>query len=139
MDLSKLPSTFYRVSLKAFIFDNQGRLLLGQAEDGKWEPPGGGWEHDETIADCLSRELQEELGVKIKSLGEIMTVYRGRNKRGYETIKVAIRTEIESDDFRFGDLAAARYVSKEEIPDLEFSTDENGIKGMVDKIWPSGK
>jgi ADP-ribose pyrophosphatase YjhB (NUDIX family) len=136
MDLSKLPSTFYRVSLKAFIFDSQDRLLLGKTEDGKWDPPGGGWEHDGTIEECLSRELKEELGINSASFGEIIVIYRGRNRRGFETIKIAVRTTVEDNNFRFGELISAEYKSKEELPGLDFSTDEGGIKKVVDKIWP---
>ena len=62
MDPGKLPSPFYRVSLKAIVLDHQERLLLGQADNGNWEVPGGGWEHPETLERGLRRELLEELG-----------------------------------------------------------------------------
>lgn len=136
MDWKNIPSTFYRVSVKAFIFDTQKRLLLGKTHDGEWEPPGGGWEHNETIEECLSRELEEELGVKPTSFGEIIAIYRGRNKRGFETIKVAVRATLQSSDFKFNELTGAQYMSKEEIPGLKFSTDEGGIKKVLGQIWP---
>lgn len=50
-----LPSTYYRVSLKALIFDTQNRLLVLRGENGKWELPGGGWEHGESVEACLRR------------------------------------------------------------------------------------
>jgi ADP-ribose pyrophosphatase YjhB (NUDIX family) len=55
------PSPFYRVSVKALVFDRDGRLLVVQEPDGLWEVPGGGWEHGESFEECLARELAEEI------------------------------------------------------------------------------
>ena len=60
-----IPSTFYRVSLKALVFDSEDRLLALQNDDGTWELPGGGWEHSETLEQCMRREIREELGVEV--------------------------------------------------------------------------
>jgi hypothetical protein len=54
-------SPFYRVSVKALVFDRDGRLLVVQEPDGLWEVPGGGWEHGESFEKCLARELAEEI------------------------------------------------------------------------------
>jgi 8-oxo-dGTP diphosphatase len=137
MDWDKIPSPFYRVSLKAFIFDEQNRLLLGRANDKNWEPPGGGLEHGESIEACLQRELQEELGVRLKSIGNPITFYRGENKRGFLALKIAVRCELESSDFKFADLKEAKFFTKEEIIKLDMSTDERSIKDQVDQIWAS--
>jgi 8-oxo-dGTP pyrophosphatase MutT (NUDIX family) len=136
MDLGQLPSPFYRVSLKVLVLDEQKRLLMCQAPDGEWEPPGGGWEHGESIYECLNRELTEELGVKIKSLGNIMTAYTGFNKRGFKTIKIAYSAELESLDFQYGDKGGAKFVTKEELLLLKMSTDEEKLKEQLDIIWP---
>lgn len=136
MDLSKLPSPFYRVSVKAFVFDNQHRLLMGQAQEGVWEPPGGGLEYGEEIKDCLQRELQEELGVGLASLGHPIVIYRGINVRGFQALKIAFEATLDSLDFKFGDLTSAQFVTKEELLSLDMSTDEAGIKDCVNQIWP---
>lgn len=62
---SKYPSTFYRVSLKAVIRDEQGRVLVNKEGDSDtWNLPGGGWDHGETEHEALARELREEVGYK---------------------------------------------------------------------------
>ena len=58
----QIKSPYYRVSVKAKINFNRKTLLV--REDGKkWDLPGGGIEHFETIQEALTRELTEEIGV----------------------------------------------------------------------------
>jgi len=60
---SVIPSSFYRISLKAIIRNDKGEVLVNR-EDGRdhWSLPGGGWDHGETDIECLKRELFEEVG-----------------------------------------------------------------------------
>lgn len=51
------------------LIDGDGRLLIAQRRPGTpgagcWEFPGGKREGDEAMADCLARELAEEIGVR---------------------------------------------------------------------------
>ena len=55
---------------------HQGRLLIARRPEGThlagcWEFPGGKVEPGETIAQCLERELQEELGIRV-SVGPLV-------------------------------------------------------------------
>lgn len=53
----------YRVSVKAIITDDNGKLLLVHEKDGSWGLPGGRLEYGETPMEGLHRELNEELGI----------------------------------------------------------------------------
>jgi 8-oxo-dGTP pyrophosphatase MutT (NUDIX family) len=75
--LKNLPSTFYRVAVKCLVFDDTGRLLVAENEDGEFELPGGGWEHGESLEECIQRELQEELGVRAANIGAVEMVLQG--------------------------------------------------------------
>ena len=46
------------------------RRAAGESLAGFWEFPGGKREADESIGDCLIREIREELALNIKVLGE---------------------------------------------------------------------
>ncbi len=57
------PNAFYRVSVKGFIYDDNGNVLVVEEKGDKWSLPGGGMDHGETPLDALKRELVEELGI----------------------------------------------------------------------------
>lgn len=60
---SQYPNTFYRVSLKAVIRNEEGKVLVNKERDSdSWNLPGGGWDHGETEKEALARELFEEIG-----------------------------------------------------------------------------
>ena len=46
------------------------RRAAGESLAGFWEFPGGKREADETISDCLIREIREELALNIEVMGE---------------------------------------------------------------------
>ncbi|MGW4792373.1 NUDIX domain-containing protein [Nonomuraea sp. MG754425] len=74
-DLLVLPS------VSAFVFDDEGRLLLARHGDvGLWAAPGGGVDPDERPEDAVVRELREELGIDIEVRG-LFGVYGGPDFR----------------------------------------------------------
>jgi 8-oxo-dGTP diphosphatase len=57
----------HSVSVAAAIIDNSQRVLAVRRRDnGKWEPPGGVLEENETIHAGLVREVMEETGLKVQ-------------------------------------------------------------------------
>jgi 8-oxo-dGTP diphosphatase len=70
----------HSVSVAGVVVDNAGRALLIQRRDnGRWEPPGGILEPDETITDGLARELREETGLEVKPVG-LTGVYKNMTR-----------------------------------------------------------
>jgi len=65
------PNTFYRVSVKAFITNDDNQVLVVKENQEFWSLPGGGLDHGELQPDCLKRELNEELGIKDIKIGKI--------------------------------------------------------------------
>jgi 8-oxo-dGTP diphosphatase len=133
-----LPGPFYRVALKAIIFDDQQRMLIVFNDEGNPEVPGGGWEHDETFEECLRREVREELGVELTSISPIEFTYRGVNVYGWHALRIVVRAELVSHDFKLGDdMSDVRFVTKEELLDLDYvDPSDAAVKDCVDLIWP---
>jgi 8-oxo-dGTP pyrophosphatase MutT (NUDIX family) len=55
----------FPVSVKGVLLDRDRVLLLAN-ERAEWELPGGRLEAGETIAQCLAREVEEELGIGVE-------------------------------------------------------------------------
>ncbi|HSX28291.1 MAG TPA: NUDIX hydrolase [Candidatus Saccharimonadales bacterium] len=60
------PNTFYRVSVKALILNDEGEVLVLKEDQDEWSLPGGGLDHGEAPADGLRREVFEELGLEVR-------------------------------------------------------------------------
>jgi mutator protein MutT len=59
------------IDVAAGLVFHRGKLLITQRRSsdhlgGMWEFPGGKVESGETFEQCLARELQEELGIKVR-------------------------------------------------------------------------
>jgi ADP-ribose pyrophosphatase YjhB (NUDIX family) len=68
------PNTFYRVSVKALIKDEKGRVLVIKEDQDTWSLPGGGLDFGEEAVDGLKRELKEELGVDDANVKDVICV-----------------------------------------------------------------
>ena len=131
-----LDSPFYRVTAKALIFQDSKLLLVRSIKD-HWEIPGGGWEHDETFETCLAREIQEELGVRIQTVGPVLLMYKGASHRhGFKTLRITASVELASHEFMLGDdMQEYRFVDKDEFLRLDMMHAEGSVQEYVDQIW----
>jgi 8-oxo-dGTP pyrophosphatase MutT (NUDIX family) len=66
-----MPTTLWPVSVKAVLFDNEGRVLLAKNDRNEWELPGGRLEPGESIEDCVCREIREETGLSCAATAPI--------------------------------------------------------------------
>jgi A/G-specific adenine glycosylase len=76
----------------AVTVDESGKILIAQRREkdmlgGLWEFPGGKKEADETIRECIARELKEELDIEIE-VGELLTIV----KHAYSHFTIELHT-----------------------------------------------
>jgi 8-oxo-dGTP diphosphatase len=120
------------------VFDDQQRLLVLQDVSGAWELPGGGWEHNESAEDCLTRELQEEIDATVHTTSPPLFLYVDHEPPGYYKLSIAFRVEAQVGEklSEEDELVAKAFVSRDEFMKLAFQQSEKTIQGYVDQIWP---
>jgi mutator protein MutT len=113
----------------AAVIERDGRFLVarrlkGTHLAGVWEFPGGKCEPGETHADCLARELREELGVRATIGDEIASVQHDYPDR---TVRLFFRRcTIEGDPCpMLGQ--QLRWASRDELKRLEFPEADRGL------------
>lgn len=69
------------IGIAALARTPDGRIvLIRRGDSGQWAMPGGTLEWGETLRTALDRELREELGTRLVSLGEVLGVYSQPNR-----------------------------------------------------------
>jgi 8-oxo-dGTP pyrophosphatase MutT (NUDIX family) len=138
--LGGLPSPFYRVAVKAIVFDDAQKLLIVINEEGQAEIPGGGWEHDETLEECLKRELQEEIGAEVIKISPVLFAFQGKSKHGWGVIRLITKVEVANNSFEPGDdMVSTKFVTQEEFLQLNFDPSDENIKNYTTLMWSSSK
>jgi len=141
-DVSRQPqviSPFYRVSVKALVFDAGNRLLVVQEQAGHWELPGGGWEHGETLEQCLARELHEELDVRLGSVDlSTQRAWVGPGASGrYHRMKLTVHATLASPVIQAREeIRAVRWVTPEEFKGLRIALADGPLREYVLAVWP---
>ena len=107
----------HSVSVAAAIFDESGQnvLLIKRRDNGRWEPPGGVLELDETIEAGLRREVREETGAII-DVGQLTGVYKNM-KRGIVALVFRARL-LESPQATSTEAEAVQWVPLSQVPSL---------------------
>ena len=119
------PNTIYRVSIKAYITDEQGRVFVVRENDKSgeswWCLTGGGLDHGETPEEGLKREIREELGIEDVTVGEIAytkSFYLDRIDSWL--IWIVYHAKINSSEFVFDDsVTDAKFLDMKELASSE--------------------
>lgn len=86
---------------------------------GLWEFPGGKRENGESMRECIQRELEEELGIRVETAGKLMTV---KHSYSHFHLRMAVyHCRWLGDPPRAIDCADFRWVTLEDCEKLPFS------------------
>lgn len=118
----EIPNCFYRISIKALVLnESRDKFLIVQEENGDWELPGGGLDWGCTPQEDLSREIQEEMGIKVSKVAYYPSYFltgQTRNKSVW-LANLLYETELENLNFTASDeCIAVRFVNKNDISTL---------------------
>lgn len=119
----------------AIIVNEHGQILIarrkkGKAQAGLWEFPGGKIENNETIEECLKRELLEEMNIEIQpyeSLGVNDHYYGPTHIRLY-----AHKAKYVSGKLILVDHDQCKWVFSKELGEYEFApADVMFVKNLI--------
>lgn len=119
----------HSVSVAAAIVRDDGRVLAIQRRDnGRWEPPGGVLELDESVEEGLRREVREETGLEIEP--EALTGVYKNIPRGIVALVFRCR-ELEGEPHQTREAERVRWMTPEEI---QVEMDEAYAVRIVDAL-----
>lgn len=106
----------HSVSVAGIVVDEAGRVLIVQRRDnGRWEPPGGVLELDETFEEGVVREVAEETGILV-SVEQLTGVYKNMT-RGIVALVYRCRP-CQGAAHATDESSEVRWVSSDQIPGL---------------------
>lgn len=104
------------------------RRLRGTHLEGAWEFPGGKCDPGESLIDCLTRELLEELGTRATIGPEIFTVQHAYPERTVE-LHFFETTLLDAPQALLGQ--EMRWVTREELRTLELPEADRGLVELL--------
>lgn len=126
-------NSLFQVSVKGLFFNEQGKLLMIQEDNGLWEIPGGRIQKGEQFLETLQRECQEEMGLDCTILDkEPFIVYPTIDLEGRPRIMVYFKIKFDSVDFKpSAECVAVNFYDKAEISELEIYPQLKALLGYL--------
>jgi len=95
-------------------------LLIRRADTGTWALPGGTLEWGETIRDLIPRELREEAGTEVRSIGKLVGVFsRPDRDIRFHGVTIVVTCEVELPSrppLNFLEIQEVGLFTEEELP-----------------------
>jgi len=124
--------------VSAGVIEKDGKILIAKRKSGKcigpnWEFPGGKLEEGETIEECLTRELKEELDIEVEIISYIDSSMFFCGDTEIEL--VAFRVKYLSGEIKLVDHDEVKWVLPEELSEYKFTLPDLPIVKAVMKIY----
>jgi 8-oxo-dGTP diphosphatase len=126
------------IVVTAAVIEHEGRYLVTRRQrgvhlEGYWEFPGGKCEPGESLADCLRRELQEELGAEAVIGEEIFTVTHDYPEKSVELHFLSCRLIGEPTPLLGQEM---RWVAREDLRSLQFPPADDALIALLARTRP---
>jgi 8-oxo-dGTP diphosphatase len=127
------------VQVAAGLIVQDGRYLIARRKPGVhlgglWEFPGGKREAEESLEDCLRRELREELGIEVTQ----PVFYRVlRHEYPEKSVELYFfRCSVRAGQARAMDCEELRWVAPEELSRFEFPAAD---RALIEELKKEGR
>lgn len=101
--MQNIENWWYRISVKALIYNDKWDFLLCKENNWTWDLPWGWLDHNETPINCLKRELQEEMWLVSKNIDKkplyFITAHKPTSKTRPWIANICYKTEVENLGF----------------------------------------
>jgi len=118
----EIENCFYRISIKALILNEErNKFLITKEKNGEWELPGGGLDWGMSPQKDLSREIGEEMGLKVTYIAKHPSYFLTDLTRSKKIwiANVLFETELENLNFTPSDeCVEVRFVNFEDVKKL---------------------
>ena len=118
------------IPVTAAIIEKDGRILIARRKNAymgyHWEFPGGKLEDNETLEECLKREIWEELGITI-GVGRLISSRKHVINCQAAIIHYAYLAEYVSGDITLTDHDEIAWVRPEDLPQFSFPDPDQQI------------
>lgn len=119
----EIKEAWYRISVKALIYNEKGEFLLCKESNWTWDIPGWWLEHWEKYDKCLNRELQEEMWLDViwisKSPNYFITAHKPNSKSRPWVGNICYEVKVKDLYFTPSDeCIEIRFFSPEEIKNI---------------------
>jgi 8-oxo-dGTP diphosphatase len=123
------------IVVTAAVIEHDGRYLVTRRQrgvhlEGYWEFPGGKCEPGESLADCMRRELREELGTDALVGDEIFTVTHDYPDKCVELHFLSCRLTGEATPLLGQEM---RWVARGDLRALEFPPADEELIALLDR------
>ena len=105
--MQNIENWWYRISVKALIYNEKWEFLLCKESNWTWDLPWGWLDHGENTISCLKRELKEEMWLVAKNIDKtplyFITAHKSTSKTRPWIANICYKTEVENLDFTKSD------------------------------------
>lgn len=122
--------------VSAGVVIRDGKVLMARRNPddflgGTWELPSGRVEPGENIDDALVREVAEETGLQVRSIGTIVGTFDYLSRSGRPTRQVNFVVEVSDGPVRLTEHDAYAWVGLDDLRDMTISSETRSIVEAV--------
>ncbi len=113
------------IQVTCALIENNNQILCAQRSENmslplKWEFPGGKLEKDETLEDCLKREIKEELGLNVKILERLPSnTHKYSDKKIIELIP--FRCSLQTSEINLKEHSKIEWVTVSQLANFDWA------------------